>query len=294
MAIAHKRQLLFEHFAQQRRAEALAAAHAQEAAAAAARQLQEAAAAAGSQVVRIELARASSFGQGGGDASAGEASPVSQPGAATAAAAAAAAGEGPADGGCGPALQPSQSLQQQQQQQQQGSADGAGQQVQLSAFAENPELREWREREEAAHQLRLQQQQQQQREAAGPGARDVGWSGSGAQAGPSTAPGLQGAATEALLELANLSERLSEGLASLRFAPALCSPSPAGLLAGLLGPGPAGGGEGEAAAAAAAAAAAWPVMVEAEREAFSQLLLHRNAIQDHIPDRWAGWVGGKG
>ena len=29
-----------------------------------------------------------------------------------------------------------------------------------------------------------------------------------------------------------------------------------------------------------------PVMVAAGREAFSQLLLHRNAVQDHIPDAY--------
>lgn len=91
---------------------------------------------------------------------------------------------------------------------------------------------------------------------------------------------LQELAKKSLAELAQLPERIAESLAAwttgLEVAAAAggaCAPAPAA--AGALGAdgGPAGRGRG-------------PTVVIPEREAFSRLLLHRNAIQDHLPDAY--------
>ncbi len=145
------------------------------------------------------------------------------------------------------------------------------QQLQLATFQQSDEYMEWRRQQEELNRQLLQRQQSQ--EVAGPSG-STPQSDTGATAG-GLVGGLQGAALESLIELASLPERLTDGLMSLRLNSALCVP-------GLLG----SPGAGSSGAAAEADARRRPVVVEPDAEAFSQLLLHKNAIQDHIPDRY--------
>lgn len=268
IAIAHKRQLLLQHFQQQRRQAAEAAATAAAAAAAQAQRGGDMGAAGGEQgeanAPMVELASSSSFrrsgslqGEGGGGSEGGGAPNAGVISAAerheTGEGQLAESAEGGAQGSTG------------------GGVEGARQLLQMSSFKESAELAEWQARQEEAH-LARQEQQLMQRAASVPTA---GASGGG------VASSLQDAALESLIELASLPERLAGSVPSFKMAQALCLPA---MLPGSGGDA-ASGGAG-AAPVPPGSGPRRPVVVEAEREAFSQLLLHRNAIMDHIPDRY--------